>query len=96
MEREIKMSAKGYENQLVEQVKVLEEDNREVKREYKKLKKRKRKQKRLEAHEEEMMHVYEVELEANEEEIASLIEQIRNINFKEEKEEALKEKEEVY
>lgn len=90
------MSAKGYENQLVEQVKVLEEDNREVKREYKKLKKRKRKQKRLEAHEEEMMHVYEVELKANEEEIASLIEQIRGINFKEEKEEALKEKEEVY
>lgn len=86
MEREIEMSAKGYENQLIEQMKTLEEDNRDIKREYKKLKKRKRKQKRLEEYEEEMMDIYEQDLALNKEEIKRLNEERLNINFREEEE----------
>ena len=86
MEREIKMSAKGYENTLIEQVKVLEEDNREIKREMKKLKKRKRKLKRLEDHEAEMLAIYEQDYELNNQEIESLLTERSNINFREEEE----------
>ena len=86
MEREIEMSAKGYENQLIEQVKVLEEDNREIKREMKKLKKRKRKLKRLEDHEAEMLAIYEKDYELNNQEIESLLTERSNINFREEEE----------
>lgn len=89
------MSAKGYENQLIEQVKVLEEDNRGIKRELKKLKKRKRKQKKLEAYEDELLDIYESDLESNNQEIDSLLAEKANINFREE-EERIKESGEAY
>lgn len=87
------MSAKSYENQIVERVKVLEDERREINKEFKKLKKLKRKQKRLNPEDEEMFSIYQTDLTIIDQEIEALLKDLRNINYKEEN---VEEKEEAY
>lgn len=83
------MSVKSFQSNIINAIKVLEEDSRVLRKELKRLKKLKRKQRRLTEEDESLLTIYEADLEANECEIKELEGQLQTINVREEVEEEL-------